>query len=256
MISQLAYVDQAAKIGKNVTIQPFAYIEGDVEIGDNCVIMPHVSILNGTRLGKDNIVHQGTVLGAEPQDFHYTGEKSSLVIGDHNDIRENVVISRATHSDGSTRIGNNCRLMDGTHLCHDVQIGNFVVLGIKSSLSGKCVVDDYTILSTSAVLQQGCRVGSWSFIQSGCRVSKDVPPFIIMAGNPAQYHGINAVVLKNNDVHQIDDCTMRHLINAYRLVYQSNISTEDALQKIKEQIPPCKEIDQVVDFIKSSKGVI
>ena len=96
MISPLAYVDSAAKIGKNVTIQPFAFIEGNVEIGDDCIIMSGAKILHGTRMGKGNKVHHNAVLGAEPQDFHYTGESSMLIIGDNNDIRENVVISRAT----------------------------------------------------------------------------------------------------------------------------------------------------------------
>ena len=98
MISPLAFVDPAAKLGKNVTVQPFAYIEGDVEIGDDCIIMSGARILDGTRLGQRNKVHHGAVLGTVPQDFHYTGEKSLLIIGDQNDIRENVVVSRATHS--------------------------------------------------------------------------------------------------------------------------------------------------------------
>ena len=97
MISPLAFVDSAAKLGKNVTVQPFAYIEGDVEVGDDCIIMSGARILAGTRMGQGNKVHHGAVLGTTPQDFHYTGEKSLLIIGDRNDIRENVVVSRATH---------------------------------------------------------------------------------------------------------------------------------------------------------------
>ena len=128
MISPLAYVDPAAKIGKNVTVQPFAYIEADVEIGDDNIIMSGARILNGTRMGKGNRIYHGAVLAAEPQDFHYEGEKSLLVIGDNNDIRENVVISRATHKEGCTRIGNENHLMDGVHLCHDVQIGLPVIV--------------------------------------------------------------------------------------------------------------------------------
>lgn len=116
MISPLAYVDSAAKIGKNVTIQPFAFIEGNVEIGDDCIIMSGAKILHGTRMGKGNKVHHNAVLGAEPQDFHYTGENSMLIIGDNNDIRENVVVSRATHAGSATRIGNENYLMDGVHL--------------------------------------------------------------------------------------------------------------------------------------------
>ena len=106
MISPLASVDSTAKIGKNVTIQPFVYIEDGVEIGDDCVIMSGAKILKGTHMGKGNKVHHGAVLGTEPQDFHYEGDESQLVIGDNNDIRENVVISRATYEGGCTRIGN------------------------------------------------------------------------------------------------------------------------------------------------------
>ena len=132
MISPLAFVDPAAKIGKGVTIQPFAYIEGDVVIGDECVVMSGAHILNGTRLGKANKVHHGAVLGTEPQDFHYQGAATTLVIGDNNDIRENVVVARATKPDGQSHIGDNNYLMDGVHLCHDVKVGNHCVLGIKS----------------------------------------------------------------------------------------------------------------------------
>ncbi|MBO5058778.1 MAG: acyl-ACP--UDP-N-acetylglucosamine O-acyltransferase, partial [Prevotella sp.] len=117
-ISQQAYVDPKAKIGNNVTVYPFAYIEGDVEIGDNCVIFPYASIMNGTRMGKGNKVFQNTVLGAEPQDFNFKGDASRLVIGDENVFRENVVINRATFSDGETRIGNRNFFMEGVHISH------------------------------------------------------------------------------------------------------------------------------------------
>ena len=157
MISPLAFVDPAAKLGKNVTVQPFAYIEGDVEIGDDCIIMSGARILDGTRLGQKNKVHHGAVLGTVPQDFHYTGEKSLLIIGDQNDIRENVVVSRATHEGDATRIGNENFLMDGVHLCHDVQIGNHCVLGLKTIVAGDCRISDFTILSSNVILQQQCQ---------------------------------------------------------------------------------------------------
>lgn len=257
MISPLAYVDPAAKLGKNVTVQPFAYIEGDVEIGDDCVIMAGAHILNGTRMGRKNTVHHGAVLASIPQDFHYTGEESLLVIGDNNDIRENVVIARATHKEGGTSIGNGNFLMDGTHLCHDVHIGNKCVLGIRSMVAGESQVDDCTILSSNVIVQQKCHIGSWVLIQSGCRISKDVPPYIIMAGNQVQYHGINAVVLQNaqNESH-ITDRILRHIMNAYRLVYQGNFSLQDAVLKIEDQIPMSDEIHNIVNFIKNSKGIV
>ena len=119
MISPLAYIDANAKIGKNVTIHPFAYIDKNVEIGDNCEIMPHVSVMSGTRMGSGNRVFQGSVLGAEPQDFKYKGEETLLVIGNDNVIRENVVINRATNSTGRTVVGNGNFIHEGVHISHD-----------------------------------------------------------------------------------------------------------------------------------------
>ena len=219
MISPLAYVDPAAKLGKNVTVQPFAYIEGDVVIGDDCVIMAGAHILNGTRMGRKNTVHHGAVLASVPQDFHYEGEDS-----------------------------------DGAHLCHDVQIGNHCVLGIRSMVAGESIVDDCTILSSNVIVQQYCHIGSWVLIQSGCRISKDVPPYVIMAGNPVQYHGINAVVLQHKN--QMDDRILRHIMNTYRLIYQGNFSLQDAVLKIEDQIPKSPEIDNIVNFVRKSKGII
>lgn len=254
MISPLAYVDPAAKLGKNVTVQPFAYIEGDVEIGDECVIMAGAHILNGTRMGKKNKVHNGAVLASRPQDFHFTGENSLLRIGDENEIRENVVVARATHSNGETSIGNGNFLMDGAHLCHDVHIGNNCVLGIRSMVAGESQIDDSVILSSNVIVQQHCHIGTLVLIQSGCRISKDVPPYIIMAGNPAQYHGINALVLQHKKT--VDDRTLRHIMNAYRLLYQANFSLQDAVLKIEDQIPMSDVIRNIIDFIKNSKGIV
>lgn len=254
MISPLAYVDPAAKLGKNVTVQPFAYIERDVEIGDDCIIMSGARILNGTRMGKGNKIHHGAMLGTEPQDFHYTGEHTLLIIGDQNDIRENVVISRGTHEGQCTKIGNENYLMDGVHLCHDVQIADHCVLGIKTTVASECRIDNCVILSSNVLLQQNCHIGSWSLVQSGCRIPKDVPPYIIMAGNPAEYHGVNAMVLQHKN--QVTERVLRHIMNAYRLVYQGNFSVQDALQKIEDQVPMSDEIHNIINFISKSPGIV
>lgn len=255
MISPLAFIDPEAKLGKNVTVQPFAYIEKGVEIGDDCVIMAYASVLKGTRMGKGNKIHHHAVLGAEPQDFHYTGEDSELIIGDNNHIREDVVISRATFSGNATKIGNGNFLMDKVHICHDVQIGNNCVAGIATTIAGECVLDDYAILSGNIILHQYSHVGSWTLIQSGCRISKDVPPYVIMSGNPVSYHGVNAVVLTQHK--NTSDRVLRHIVNAYRLVYQGNFSLDDAVQKIIDQVPMSEEIEHIVKFIKASKrGIV
>ena len=255
MISPLAYVSPDAKIGANVEIKPFAYIDSDVEIGDDCVIEPYVSILPGTRMGKNNHVYSHAVLGAEPQDFHYEpNTKSYLIIGDDNDIRENVVIARSIHKDGKAVIGNGNALMDKVHICHDVKLGNRCVLGINVSVAGDCVIEDCSIQSSGAVIQQRVRVGRYSLIQSGCRVQKDVPPYVILGGNPAGYHGVNAVVLKHVNV---SERILRHIANTYRLVYTGNFSLEDAVHKIREQIPMSEEIEHIMSFIQASKhGIV
>lgn len=138
MISPLAYVHPEAKLGKNVEVGPFSYIDKGVIIGDNCVIKPHVSILEGTTMGTGNIVYENAVIGSTPQDFHFVeGQKTHVVIGDNNRIRENVVIAGSTYEDKATTIGNNNFLMERTHICHDVHIFNHCVVGIGSCIAGE-----------------------------------------------------------------------------------------------------------------------
>ena len=255
MISELAYVHPGAKIGKNVEICPFAYIEDDVVIGDNCVIKPYVSILRGTVLGSGNIVYQNAVIGATPQDFHYEeGNPTHVIIGNDNRIRENVVIAGGTNPDTATIIGDGNFLMDRVHICHDVKIHNKCVIGIGVSIAGNCIVEDCSIQSSGVVIQQDVRVGRFSLIQSGCRVQKDVPPYIILGGNPACYHGVNSYVLKSINV---SERILRHIANTYRLIYTANFSLEDAVIKIPEQIPMSEEIENILVFIKDSKrGIV
>lgn len=164
-ISARAEIDPRAKIGENCKIFPFAYIEGDVEIGDNCIIFPFVSILNGTRMGSGNKVHQGSVVGALPQDFNFRGEKTECIIGNNNIIRENVVINRATHAGGQTVIGNDNVLMEGAHISHDTKVGNACVFGYGTKIAGDCLIDNGVIFSSSVIENAGSRVGEGAMIQ-------------------------------------------------------------------------------------------
>ena len=255
MISPLAYVAPGAKLGANVEVKPFAYIEDDVVIGDNCVIHPHVSILNGTTIGCNNIVYQNTVIGATPQDFHFVeGGKTHVVIGNDNRIRENVVIAGSTYDDKATVIGDGNFLMDQVHICHDVHIHNHCILGIGVIVAGESELEDGCIQSSDGVIQQKVRVGRFSLVQSGCRVQKDIPPYVILGGNPAAYHGVNAVVLQKKGM---SDRVLRHIANTYRLIYTGNFSLEDAVIKIPEQIPMSEEIENILAFIKDTKhGIV
>ncbi len=254
MISPKAEIDPRAKIGKNVTVYPFAYIEGDVVIGDDCIIYPYVSVLNGTRMGRGNKVFQNTVLAAVPQDFSYHGEESELVIGDRNVIRENVVINRATHSSGKTVIGNRNFIMEGVHISHDTKVDDKCVFGYGAKIAGDCEIEGSVIFSSSVIVNPGARIGTLSMIASGCRISKDVPPYIVAGDNPVRYNGINSTILTSVGV---SEKVQGHIANAYRLVFMGQTSVFDAVLQVKEQVPDDPEIRHLVEFIQATKlGII
>ena len=214
-ISPKAEISPKAKIGNNCKIFPFVYIEDDVVIGDNCIIFPFVSILNGTRMGSGNKVHQGSVIAALPQDFNFRGEKSECIIGNNNVIRENVVINRATHTGGQTVIGNGNFLMEGAHISHDTKVGNNCVFGYGAKIAGDCEIGNGVIFSSSVIANAKARVGEGSMIQAGTTFSKDIPPYIIAGGNPAVYGGPNTTMMT---AYGISDKVQKHIANAYRLV--------------------------------------
>lgn len=251
MISPLAFVDPSAKIGENVTIHPFAYIDKNVEIGNNNVIMPYASILNGARIGDGNTIYQGAVISAVPQDFNFKGEETIARIGNNNTIREYAVISRATHSDGETCIGDNNFIMQAVRLSHDVHVGNHVIVGNGSQISGDTTIEDHAILSSCVLMQQHTRVGQWALVQGGCRFNKDIPPYVVAAHEPTVYHGVNKLVLSNRG---FSERILRHIASAYRLIFQASIlNLNDALDKIRDQVPMSEEIENIIAFCENTK---
>ncbi len=248
-ISDKAVISPKAKIGENVTIYPFVYIEDDVVIGNNCVLYPNVNLMNGTRLGNGNKIHQNSVISAIPQDFHYHGGNTICEIGDGNIIRENVVINRATYEDGKTLIGNNNFLMEGVHISHDVHMGNDNVLGYGTKIAGDVEIHNNTIFSSSVIANPGVRIGDCAMIQSGCRFSKDIPPYIVAGGHPIKYGGINSYVI---DQQGITEKIKAHIANAYRLVFHGQDDIMNVCNQIEQQIQPGPEIDNIVFFLKKS----
>ena len=254
MISPLAYVDPSAKIGNNVTVHPFAYIDKNVEIGDDNVIMPYASLMSGARMGNNNTVYQGAVIAAVPQDFAYTGEDTLACIGNNNVIRENAVIIRGTHAGHATTVGDGNFIMTGARLSHDVQVGNRCIIGNGTQISGECVVEDCAILTSNVLMQGKTRMGTFSVVQGGCRFVKDIPPYIVAAHEPIAFYSVNTMVLSHFG---FSDTLIKHIAQAYRILYKSNTSLTDALLRIKEQIPNSPEIDHIVEFVQSSKlGII
>ena len=253
-ISPQAVVSPKAKIGDGSKIFPFVYIEDDVEIGENCVIFPFVSLLNGTRMGNDNKVHQCTVLSALPQDFEFTGEKTELIIGNNNIIRENVVINRATHAGGQTVIGDDNFIMEGAHVSHDTKIGNRNVIGYGTKIAGCCEIGDGVIFSSSVIENSHTRVGNLAMIQAGTTFSKDVPPYIIVGGTPIEYSGPNTTLMTSDG---FDEKVQKHVANAYRLLFHGKTSVFDSMLQIRDQIPKGPEVDAIIKFLKKSKkGIV
>ena len=253
-ISPLAFVSPEAKIGDGVTIHPFAYIDKNVEIGANCTIMPYASVLSGTRMGNNNEVHQGTVLGSVPQDFKYHGGDTVLEIGNNNVFRENIVISRSSTPEGKTVIGSDNSVMEGVHICHDVRVGDHCVLGLKSIIAGNCIIDSHVIFSSMVSMFQDTHAGSWSMVRGGCRFRKDVPPYIVTSTNPTSYYGVNVKLLKYYD---FKEKIIQHIAHAYELIYHGNVSILDAAIRVEEEVPMSDEIRNIIDFVRNSqKGII
>lgn len=248
MISPLAFVDPTAKIGRDVTIHPFAFIDKNVEIGDGCVIMPYASVMNGTRMGKNNKVYQGAIVGADPQDFRWDKNVQTFCyIGDDNTIREQVIINRGIKADGGTRIGNSIFFMAGSHIGHDCEIKGHSVIGNGVTMAGDVVVEEFTILSSNSVFHEKSHIGQWSLIKGGCRINGNVPPFIIIAHNPVEYTGVNAFVLRRKG---FKEETIDEIAKAYRHVYQSGTSVFNALKRIEADVEDIPERKQITDFIR------
>lgn len=250
MNSPLAHIDPSAKIGKNTKIHPFAFIDANVEIGDDCEILPYASIMSGTRMGNGNRVFQGSVVGAEPQDFRWTGEETFCYIGNGNIIRENVIINRGIKPDSGTKIGDNTFIFAKSHIGHDCQIDNNCVIGNGVTFGGNVTVDNNTILSSNCILHEGSKIGKWAMVKGGCRISGNVPPYIIVAHNPVNYYGVNAYVMKRQG---FTDADVDEIAKAYRHIYQSGSSVFNALKRVENDVQPSEYRDEILKFIRDNK---
>ena len=254
MISPLAYVDPGAKLGAEVIVHPFAFIDKDTVIGDRCEIMPYASIMKGARIGHNTKIYQGAIVSADPQDFRWKGEDTFCYIGDNVVIREHVIINRGITPEGGTRISDNCFILAESHIGHDSHIDACCVLGNGVKIAGDVSVASGTILSSNVILHEGVRVGRLALIKGGCRISSNVPPYVIIAHNPATYYGVNAQILSRHagfTSEQIDD-----IVKAYRHIYQSSTSLYNALRRIEADIDQCEVRDEILEFIRSNNSRI
>lgn len=250
MISNLAYVHPDAKIGENVTIEPFATVYKDVEVGDGTWIGPNAVLMEGARIGKNCKIFPGAVIAGIPQDLKFAGEITTVEIGDNTTIRECVTINRGTKAKGKTVVGNNCLIMAYAHVAHDCEIGNNVIIVNSVLLAGEVEVGDWAIVSGGSAVRQFARIGEHAFISGCSQVRKDVPPFVRAAREPLSYVGINSVGLRrrgftNEQIYAIQDM--------YRYIFQSEMNHSAAITYIEANMPASRERDMVINFVRSSK---
>lgn len=250
-------ISPKAQIGKNVEIGPYSIIGDDVIIGDNTKIGPNVYIPKDTIIGENNQIYYGAVIGTDPQDLKYEGERSQLIIGNNNIIREYANISRGTKGGGyTTRIGNDNFIMGNTHIAHDVQIGNHNIIAHYTGLAGHVVTGDFVTIGGNTGIHQFCKIGSYSMIGGCSRITKDVLPYSLCQGNPADYCGLNLIGLRR----RYFSFEQRKIIQKAFKIINNNTLTQAECTIELEKYTSCLEQDKfiiniLIAFVKdSSRG--
>ncbi len=246
-----AIVDQAVQLGRGVEVGPFSLIQGRVVIGDDTRIGSHVVIKDATTIGARCRVFQFAVLGEIPQDLKFKGEESQLIIGDDNTIREFATMHRGTQGGGGvTRVGRGNLFMAYTHVAHDCQVGNGVIMSNAATLGGHIIVEDHAILGGLSAVHQFCRIGRYSFIGGCSAVHRDVPPYAMAVGNRAKLVGLNLVGLKRSG---FTEGALHSLKRAYELLFLSELNQKEALERIRQELPKIPEIQHLLQFLESSE---
>lgn len=255
MIDPRAVISPKAQLAADVTVGPFSIIGPDVILGPGTVIGPHAVINGPTRMGAGNRVFQFASIGDAPQDKKYAGEPTRLEIGDRNVFRESCTINRGTtHDRGVTTIGSDNLFMAYSHVAHDCLVGSNLVFANGATLGGHVEVGDWVTLGGLAAVHQFCKIGSHAFIAGGAIVTRDVPNYIMVAGNPAEPHAVNAVGLRRRG---FTEDQVRNIRNAFRVLYRSDLLLADAVAKLTELGRTQPEVAAFVEFIgKSERSLI
>ncbi len=255
MIHQTAIVYPGAKLADDVEVGPYSIIGEHVEIGAGTVIGPHVVITGHTRIGRNNRIFQFCSLGEIPQDKKYAGEPTRLEIGDDNTIREFCTFNTGTVQDvGVTRIGNDNWIMAYVHIAHDCQIGSHTIMANGATLGGHVHVDDWVFLGGLSGVHQFVRIGAHAMTGFQTRLSQDVPPYVTAADNPAVAHGINSEGLKRRG---FSSDSIMAIKRAYKTLYKSGLSLEDAKAAIQSQVTEHAELQPLVDFLSAAtRGIV
>jgi UDP-N-acetylglucosamine acyltransferase len=250
MIHKTAIIDPKAKISSTVRIGPYTVIGPNVEIDDYVVIHAQVNINGHTKIGKKNIIYPMSSIGSDPQDLKYNGEKTTLLIGENNTIREHVTINTGTiQGGGITKVGNNNLIMIGAHIAHDCSVGNNIVMANNSAIAGHAIIDDFVIIGAKCGIQQFTRIGKMAMIGGMTGVSRDVIPYGLSTGNRNFLNGINVVGLRRSNVQNKE---IIGLTEAYKEIFKT-VSLNENLNKLNGKYKDNTLVKEVLEFINKDK---
>jgi UDP-N-acetylglucosamine acyltransferase len=254
MIHPTAIVHPGAKLANDVEVGPYSIIGEHVQVGEGSRIGAHAVISGHTRIGRGNRIFHHVSLGEMPQDKKYAGEPTRLEIGDNNVIREFCTFNIGTAQDlGYTRLGNDNWIMSYVHLAHDSVVGDNTILANCTQLAGHVEIGDYAILGGFTGVHQYCRVGAHAITGVGSVVLADVPPFVTAMGNTAQPHGINTEGLRRRG---FPDGTITQLRRAYKTLYKSGLTLDEAKRALEAQVAECPEVGLLLEFLSTSRRSI
>ena len=248
-IASSAIVHGSAILAPDVIVGPYSVIGENVEIGAGVEIGAHVVIERDTTVGAGCRIFHGAVLGTDPQDLKYQGERTFLTVGEETIIREYATLNRGTVARGTTSLGRGCLIMAYAHVAHDCELGDGVIMANSVNLGGNVRVDDCAILGGMTPVHQFARIGTHAFVGGGSRVSKDIPPYCKAAGNPIRLFGLNTVGL---DRRGFAENVKKELRKAYRLFFNSKLNVSQAFARARVELHPYPEVEQFLQFIEES----
>ena len=255
LIHKTAIVSEDASLADNVSVGPYSIIGPGVVIGESSVIDSHVVIKGKTTIGSDNHIYSFTSIGDDPQDKKYDDEETSVEIGNRNTIREYTTINKGTIQDvGTTRLGDDNWIMAYVHIAHDCQVGSNTIFANNTTLGGHVIVGDYAIFGGFSGAHQFCKIGAHSFLGMYSGIARDLPPYVIVMGQPAEPRGINLEGLKRRD---FNSDQIRNIKTAYKYLYMSDLRLEEAVSKILTIDDIAGEITILLEFLKdATRGIV
>lgn len=250
-IHETAVVHPDAELGAGVKVGPFSIIGANTKIGDNTIIESHVVVEPWTTIGKDCLICSGAVLGGRPQDRKFKGERSYLILGDRNIIREYVTLHRATGEDNATCIGDDNMLMAYCHIGHNCTLGNNIMMANLVGISGHAVIEDRATFGGMVGVHQFVRIGKLAMVGGYSKVVQDVAPFMIADGRPTKAYDLNVIGLRRNGVPAKVRSELRQ---SCKLLYRANLNLSQAIETIENEIDPSPERDYLLNFVREIKS--